>query len=138
MNIDVKLTQGSTALCNVIEPLVLPEEELVLNVSTDIYDIKTLVVTVRNGKKQKQFKLIDFKPLDLKEFLFGGIIEIEISAVLKGHVVKSWRVPDITITEIEHFFSVIPEIERLRLEYASKFTEVYSALNEIKNIIKEM
>jgi hypothetical protein len=136
MNIDIKLTQATTAISNTIETIILPEDCLVFNISTDVYDIKTLVVSAKNGKKEKQFKIIDFKPLDLTEFLIGGVLQLEISAILKGHVIKTWRVPDITIKEVEHFFMVIPEIERLKMEYDAKFKEVYKALGEIKNIIK--
>lgn len=99
MNIKLKLTQASTAIGETIETIVLPEDSLVFDISTDVYDIKTLVVTARNGKKEKQFKVIDFKPLDLTEFLIGGVLQLEISAILKGHVVKSWRVPDITASQ---------------------------------------
>lgn len=137
MNIELKLTQATTAISKSIETIILPEDNLIFNISTDVYDIKTLIITARNGKKEKQFKVIDFKPLDLTEFLIGGILQLEISAILKGHVIKTWRVPDITIKEVEHFFMVIPEIERLKMEYDAKFKEVYSALSEIKKIIKE-
>jgi hypothetical protein len=136
MNIELKLTQATTAVSKSIETIILPEDSLVFNISTDVYDIKTLVVSAKNGKKEKQFKIIDFKPLDLTEFLIGGVLQLEISAILKGHVIKTWRVPDITIKEVEHFFMVIPEIERLKMEYDAKFREVYKALGEIKNIIK--
>jgi hypothetical protein len=136
MNIELKLTQATTVVSKSIETIILPEDNLIFNISTDVYDIKTLVVSARNGKKEKQFKVIDFKPLDLTEFLIGGVLQLEISAILKGHVIKTWRVPDITIKEVEHFFMVIPEIERLKMEYNEKFKEVYKALGEIKNIIK--
>lgn len=132
MNINVDLTQTTLAMADITEPIVLPEDELILNFSSNIYNVKSLIVTVKNSEKKQQYKLKNCEPLDISAFLFGGILQIEISAILKGHVIKTWRIPDIFIKEVEHKFGLIPEIAEIN----RKFDELYKALKEIKNIIK--
>ena len=54
MNIELKLTQATTVVSKSIETIILPEDSLIFNISTDVYDIKTLVVSAKNGKKEKR------------------------------------------------------------------------------------
>lgn len=128
----ITLNTGSLATADLKEPLVLPDT-LDFEIVSPVYRLNTLVLTARNGDVVEQIKL-DKKPFknELKKTLFAGKIEIEISSIVSGEAVKSWRVPDIIVKEINYTFQVIPEIEELKNEI-SKLKQGFA---EILKLIK--
>lgn len=128
----ITLNTGSLAMMDLKEPFVLPDA-LDFEIVSPVYRLNTLILTARNGDVVEQIKL-DKKPFknELKKTLFAGKIEIEISSIVSGEAVKSWRVPDIIVKEINHTFQVIPEIEELKNE----INKLKQGFSEILKLIK--
>ncbi len=137
MKIDIKLNGNTRACSSMNEPLILPENELKCVFSSDIYTFYTLLLSVRNGEKIKQYKLTSNFEVDLTEFLCPGIIEMEISQIVKGEVVKTWSVPYLAIKQISHSFEITPEIAEIKKEIEStklSIKELYALLKN-QNLI---
>lgn len=132
----VTLNSSKCALCDLAEPILLPET-LEVSFISDVYKLSNLMllVTVKNGDVKKQYKA-HYKNnfiIDITELLKLGAVDIEISACVRGNEVKEWRVPSIFVKEIEHKFELIPEIEELKAELKLQA----KAINDLKNIIEK-
>jgi hypothetical protein len=127
----ITLNAGSCAMLDAFEPIILPNE-VEIEFNSSHYKLNTLAITAKNGDIKERF-VLDKAPykIALKEVVKAGRIELEISNVIAGEVVKSWRVPDIILKEINHQFEVIPEIEELKTEIA----KVKQGIAEIFNMI---
>lgn len=126
MKIQLTLNGNTQALVDLQEPLILPEKELVLSFDSDIYNLTTLHVGAKNGEQGMFAKLNPDAEFDITPLLIPGVLEIDISMLKKGEVVKTWRVPDIFVKDINHSFEITPEI-----------AEIMGALKEIKEILKK-
>ena len=126
----IRLDLCNTARLDNDETFVLPEK-LEFEITSNTYKLNTLVITARNGDKKIKRKCTDNKTVDLSELAFAGRIELEISNVICGNVVKSWRVPDLLVKEIEHNFQVIPEIEALKSEFNDKLKTLEKAIAQL-------
>lgn len=127
----ITLNAGSCAMLDAFEPIILPNE-VEIEFNSSHYKLNTLAITAKNGDIKEKF-VLDKAPykIALKEVLRAGRVELEISNVIAGEIVKSWRVPDIILKEINHQFEVIPEIEELKTELA----KVKQGIAEIFNMI---
>ena len=126
MKLKVTLNGNTQALVDLHEPIVLPENELVLSFGSDIYNLSTLHVGARNGEQEMFAKLNPGAEFDITPLLIPGVLEIDVSMLKKGEAVKTWRVPDIFIKDINHRFEITPEIAEIR-----------GALKEITEILKK-
>lgn len=135
MKTTITLNGSSCALCDLTEPILLPDT-LEVAFKSQVYKLSNLVllITVRNGDIKKQYKAMDKNnyTIDLTELLTIGTIDLEISACVKGQAVKNWRVPSIFVKEIDHKFELIPEIEELKAQLKLQA----NAITELKNIIE--
>jgi hypothetical protein len=127
----IMLNTGSTATLDIKEPIILPNA-VEIEFKSNYYKLNTLAVTAKNGDIQERH-VLDKAPykIALKDVVRVGRIELEISNVISGEIVKSWRVPDIILKEINHQFEVIPEIEELK----SEISKIKQALTEILKLI---
>lgn len=127
----ITLNAGSCAMLDAYEPIILPNE-VEIEFNSSHYKLNTLAITAKNGDIKEKF-VLDKAPykIALNKVVRAGRIELEISNVIAGEVVKSWRVPDIILKEINHQFEVIPEIEELKTELA----KVKQGIAEIFNMI---
>lgn len=128
-------------LCNTVmldssEPIVLPDG-LEFEIKSNSYKLGTLVVTAKNGNKVKKIKLTDKYTFDLKELEISGKISLEISSVISGRVVKTWRVPDLILVEVEHVFMAIPEIEALKMQFNAEIGTLKTAIKELNEKIEK-
>lgn len=126
MKLKIKLNGNTQGLVDLTEPILLPESKLELEFSSDLYTFGILLVSAKNGKKERKRKLSKPFTMDISELLYPGAIEIEISMISKAEVVKRWRLQDIYIKEIEHKYEIIPEI-----------AEMKGAIKEITEILKK-
>ena len=138
MIIDIELNKVSVAASNIAAPIILPEDTLIINFKSDIYNIKTLLVTIKFNGKTKEYKLENNYSIDISDIVKGGVLEIEASAILKGIAIKRWRVPDIIFKESDHNLEAIPELVKLKEDFTAEIKKIHSALAEINKIIKEM
>ena len=127
MIINAKLNANTQATVDITEAIILPENELKIACSTDIYTIYTLFVSARNGEKEIKQKIKKPFVADLSSLLMPGRIEIEISSINNGEIVKSWRVADILVKDVNHTYNIIPEI-----------AELHEEINGIKSTVKEL
>lgn len=135
MKTTVTLNGSTCALCDLKEPILLPDTLEVIFAS-DVYKLSNLVllITAKNGDMKKQYKASEKNnfTIDLTDLLHIGAIDLEISACVKAEAVKSWRAPSIYIKEINHQFALIPEIEELK----AQLTLHAKAIKELKEIIE--
>lgn len=123
MNIELS---ANTLVGTEIKQILLPENSLKLKFNSNLYRLSTLLVSARNGNKEIKKKLEKPFEIDLTELLFPGRIECEISLIEKCEAVKTWRMQDVIVKEINHKYEPIPEIEELK-----------GAVKEIVKILKE-
>ncbi len=114
------------------EAITLPENELIISFSSDVYVISNLIVTARNGKREIQRKLNKDFSMDISSLLKEGEIDIEVSHLCGGNVVKGWRCEKIIVKRIKHHFEAVPEIENLKLE----INTVKKGLAELYSLVK--
>ena len=135
MKTTITLNGSSCALCDLTEPILLPET-LEVTFASNVYKMANLVliVTVKNGDVKKQYKASSSNEytIDVSELLFLGALDIEISACTKSEPVKTWRVPSLFVKEIKHEMALIPEIEEMRAQLKLQAT----AIKELKNFIE--
>ena len=126
MTIKVNLTRQKYLK---IEPreLLLPEKEVKVIFTSDVYQLGTLLLTVSNEEEKRRYKTngeaVDITDLCNK----AGRIEMEISKMVGGDSVKSWRTEPLLLRELEHGLEAIPEIEAVKEE-----------LNMLKAAVKEL
>lgn len=114
MIINLTLNQNTQGKIDFTEPLILPENELIFKLNSNVYNLSTVLFSARNGEKEIKAKLVPPYEVDLTELLFAGRIETEISLLSKGEVVKTWRIQDIVIKDTNHTYEAIPEIEFIK------------------------
>lgn len=115
------------------EVYLMPLYALELEFCSNAYSLDTLIISVRNGDKNGQFKLKKPFKIDLIDFVKAGVIEIQADMVIQGKVVKTWYIPSLYIKEVIPTFEVTPEIAELRLEIDNN----KRAINELVNLLKE-
>ena len=130
MKIQANLNGNLQANIDLKEPVILPENELKIICNSDIYNISTLLLYAKNGEKEIKVKFKPSREVDLSELLFPGIIEIEISMLVKSEVVKTWRVQDIIVKDIHPQYEIIPEIAEIK-EAMKEVYEVFKRNNLI-------
>ena len=112
------LNAGSLAMLESNEPFILPEK-IELEFVSRVYKLGTLHISAKNGDTKEAFTLRQAPyNIALKDTVKAGKIELEIAYLVSGDVVKTWRVPDIIIKDVNHTFEAIPEIEELKTEIA--------------------
>ena len=132
MEIKVYLRGNTQAQADISEPVILPENELVLAFESDVYKLTTLLLSVRNDTEGKQYKIKSPFKADIAEFLTPSVIDAEVSLISKGEVVKTWREPSITIKEVKATYELTPEIAELRIADAKQ----QEAIKELYGLLK--
>lgn len=133
------------------EPFLLVENDyLQLKFSSECYNIKGLVVILRNGKKQGKFRLENEVFEIPKEFLFGGELQIQLNYLVNGETVKSWDCYPILIKEVENGYEMDEtlnilekKVEDLTRKYENLLTnfnllaQAHNELTDTVSAIKE-
>ena len=84
--------------------IVLPNENMKLLFTSKTYTNLTLKVFCRINGKVTVYNVTDGQVLDITELLKAGTLELEITHLIKGKVVKRWEVhPVVIIEETPHF-----------------------------------
>ena len=137
MIINVKLTSNNLVTLGESK-ILLPEDEVLIQFTSDVYKLGTLIVSVRNGTNRKTYKTMG-TPIDITPLCkYAGAIEIQISHIIKFEPVKSWRTEPLILIETDHGFEAIPQIEALKSDF-NTFTEaVRSELTTIKSALREL
>lgn len=133
MEIKVYLRGNTQAQADISEPVILPENELVLAFESDVYKLTTLLLSVRNDTEEKQYKIKSPFKANIAEFLTPSVIDAEVSLISKGEVVKTWRCPRIIIKEHQATFELTPEIAELRQGIEDTKTAIKELFTLLKN-----
>ena len=99
-------------LQGVDESIVIPES-LSLEIHSLIYGTDEMIVEIRNGRKTEKRKVNGAQPIDLSAFLYAGKIEMNVSLVARGQIVKKWSVVPMVIYETDGGFDAFDEINDL-------------------------
>ncbi len=126
----ITLNTGSLAMLDSNEPFVWPDT-LDIEIVSPVYRLESVAISTKNNGEAKKYTLKQ-KPFNLSlKDLKAGRLELEISALVNGEPVKSWRVPDIILKEVNHTFEAIPEIEALKKEIGT----LKQAITELLKLI---
>lgn len=113
--------------------IVIPEEKVELEFITSCYSIGEILVSVRNGSAEKQFKLRD-KPIDITDLCtVPGQVDITAQLLVRDNVAKVWQIEPLCVKEISGGYEVIPEIENLKAQLAT----ANQAIAELAKLVKE-
>lgn len=85
------------------------------------YALPELLIVARNGDKTEKTKTTDGTYTVPASLLFAGTIEISVSLITRGEVVKRWNVEPILIKEIDGDFTAYAAIEEMQTQIAELF-----------------
>lgn len=129
MTLPIKLSTKSTTIIG--GGKILLPEDVSLEFLSDTYDLKNLLVTIRKGNEERQYKPKG-KPIDISDLCkTAGLVEIEASLIANLQPVKTWRVESLLLVEVKGGFEAIPEIEVLREE----INLVKSAIRDLVKVV---
>lgn len=95
--------------------ITLPEESVELEFKRTEHAFGELVLTVKNARSEKQYKLRDHAPVDITEFCnIPGKVEACLSLTVRGEVARTWQIEPLCIRMIPGGFEAVPELEALK------------------------
>lgn len=114
------------------EVITLPEDKIELSFLRTGYALGDLTLTVTDGTREKQWRILD-KPIDISEFFTEpGVISAAVTLSVRGNAVRSWQIEPFCVRRIEGAIKAIPQITALeeRLHTAEK------AISELIKLIE--
>lgn len=143
MLINVNLTSKNLATLGESKML-LPEDEILIQFTSDVYKLGTLIITAKNETERKTYKTIG-EPIDITPLCKkAGAVEMEISHIIRFEVANSWRTEPLILVETNHSFEAIPSIQAMRTELNTfeklikiELTTIKSALRELAALVTE-
>ena len=133
MIINANLNNNTLGLVDLTEPLLLPEKELKIGFKSNVYSLTTLLASAKNGEQGIKQKIIGSTLFDLTSLLFPGTIEMEVSLMSKGEPVKTWRLADIVIKDVNPTYKVIPELSILQ----EQIDNLKGAIAELTGLLRK-
>lgn len=85
------------------------------------YALPELLIVARNGGKTEKTKTTDGTYTVPASLLFAGTIEISVSLIARGEVVKRWSLEPILIKEIDGDFTAYAAFEEMQAQIAELF-----------------
>lgn len=131
MIIKLSLLSGNYIRHN--EIIVIPEEKIELEFITSCYSVGNILISVRNGTNEKQFKFAD-KLIDITDLCtVPGQVDITAQLLVRDKVAKVWQVEPLCVKRIPGGYEVVPEI----IELKSQLETTKRAISELCALIKE-
>lgn len=90
-------------------------------VFTSEYALPELLIVARNGDKTEKAKTTDGTYTVPASLLFAGTIEISVSLIARGEIVKRWNLEPILIKEIDGDFTAYAAFETMQAQIAELF-----------------
>lgn len=90
-------------------------------VFTSEYALPELLIVARNGDKTEKAKTTDGTYTVPASLLFAGTIEISVTLIARGEVVKKWNLEPILIKEIDGDFTAYAAFETMQAQIAELF-----------------
>lgn len=115
----IDLTTCPVARIGIDGGVVLPDAlDLIF---TSEYALPELLIVARNGGKTEKTKTTDGAYTVPASLLFAGTIEISVSLIARGEVVKRWSLEPILIKEIDGDFTAYAAFEEMQTQIAELF-----------------
>lgn len=115
----IDLTHCPVARVGIDGGVVLPDTlDLIF---TSEYALPELLIVARNGDKTEKTKTTDGTYTVPASLLFAGTIEISVSLIARGEVVKRWNLEPILIKEIDGDFTAYAAFETMQAQIAELF-----------------
>ena len=131
----VKLNNAHIVRLGISEPFIVPEN-LVLEFES-VYSLDKLCVEVRQNDKKEKF-ITYKKVVDISDFTKqAGNIEIFVSLICNGEVVKSWELEPIVVKEVDGDFKILDFYENLLNEHIFPLKENFDNIKCDLLIVKD-
>lgn len=115
----IDLTHCPVARVGIDGGVVLPDTlDLIF---TSEYALPELLIVARNGDKTEKTKTTDGTYTVPASLLFAGTIEISVTLIARGEVVKKWNLEPILIKEIDGDFTAYAAFETMQAQIAELF-----------------
>ena len=115
----IDLTHCPVARVGIDGGVVLPDTlDLIF---TSEYALPELLIVARNGDKTEKTKTTDGTYTVPASLLFVGTIEISVTLIARGEVVKKWNLEPILIKEIDGDFTAYAAFETMQAQIAELF-----------------
>ena len=115
MEISIKLAAAYGRLSTREPFIIVANEDLTLKFESTVKHDK-LVVNISGNGARNAIKCTDDKLVVPREYLAAGSLEIEVSALLGGILVRSWSVEPILLKEVDTGFAGHAEFEEIKAE----------------------
>lgn len=115
----IDLTHCPVARAGLDGAVVLPDTLNIVFASE--YALPELLIVARNGNITEKTKTTDGTYTVPASLLFAGAIEITVSLISRGEVVKRWSVEPILIKEIDGDFTAYAAFEEMQAQIAELF-----------------
>lgn len=115
----IVLTHCPVARAGLDGAVVLPDTLNIVFASE--YALPELLIVARNGDKTEKAKTTDGTYTVPASLLFAGTIEISVSLIARGEVVKRWNLEPILIKEIDGDFTAYAAFETMQAQIAELF-----------------
>lgn len=115
----IELTPCPIARVGIDGGVVLPDTLEFAFVSD--YALPELLIVARNGNKKEKIKTTDGTYTVPASLLFAGAIEISVSLIARGEVVKRWNIEPILVKEIDGDFTAYAAFEEMQEQIAELF-----------------
>lgn len=112
----IELTPCPVARVGIDGGVVLPDTLEFVFVSD--YALPDLLIVARNGNKAEKTKTTDGTYTVPASLLFAGTIEISVSLIARGEVVKRWNIEPILVKEIDGDFTAYAAFEEMQAQIA--------------------
>ena len=127
MNIPITLDIRRTAALptDYASGIVLPEEEVRLCFSSK-YLLPELLISMKNGNIREQRKSRDGTVSIPSSLLFPGLLEIDVSLILRGQTVRRWSISPLLLKTIDGDFTAFDAVEQMQkdIEELKRKTEI--------------
>lgn len=111
---------GNVARLEDLEPFIIGVNDFLDLEFKSVYYLPTdLVICLKNGKLQENFRVKDAKLNVPGNFLFSGKLEITVSLLVNGDVAKKWACVPIIIKETDTEITAFDELTALQKDYVS-------------------
>lgn len=115
----IDLTHCPVARAGLDGAVVLPDTLNIVFASE--YALPELLIVARNGNIIEKTKTMDGTYTVPASLLFAGTIEISVTLIARGEVVKKWNLEPILIKEIDGDFTAYAAFETMQAQIAELF-----------------
>lgn len=114
----------------------LTDENLTIKVNHSKIDGEQMFFIMKNDKESKKGIILNDEFIINRDFLRIGKLSIKIEIVILGNVVKTYKVEDLIIKEINGEIKSIPEIDNMRIEINDMRERIIETNKNVETLTK--